>query len=366
MISLAFAAFLLLPAALRVAAAVTDNSSIVCNNSPSLCSRPYDEITYLGAHDSPFLRNADTGYSTSGNQYYNSTAQLGAGVRLLTAQVQLGGDNEDELHVCHTSCDLLDAGTLAEWLGEVRRWVDSNPNDVVTLLLVNGAGADASSLAQHYQTAGMTDLSYTPQGSGGATQSWPNLQTLISQRTRIMNFVADLNDNSAAPYLMNQFDYVFENNYDISSPSDFSCDINRPAPLIGRTSQAISNGYLPLMNHFLYQSDGGSFISIEQPNATYVTTTNAPSGGLGNLGIAADTCKLYYGRAPSFILVDFFNVGPAIATVDRLNGVSTPVGRAKVSTANKAPEESAAALLAGGSWKLMGLGALMLLGSTIV
>lgn len=34
-----------------------------------------------------------------------------------------------------------------------------------------------------------------------------------------------------------------------------------------------------------------------------------------------------------FMLVDFFNVGPAISTADRLNGVKNPVGRMSVSTA---------------------------------
>lgn len=357
------ARFLLLPAALRAAAAATSaTSSTACNNSPSLCAKPYDEITFLGAHDSPFVRDASTDFSTSGNQYFNSTRQLSAGVRLLTAQVQLGGENGDELHVCHTSCDLLDAGTLSEWLREVGAWMASNPNDVVTVLLVNGAGADASSLAQHYEAAGITtDLAYTPAGSTAATQRWPTLQTLISRGTRLMNFVADLNDNTAAPYLMNEWDYIFENNYDVTSPSDFSCNIFRPAPLIGRKSQAIANGIMPLLNHFLYTSDGGSFISIESPNATYITTTNAPSGGIGNLGTAADTCKQFYGRAPSFILVDFFNVGPAIATVDRLNNVTNPVGRTKISTANRAPDESVAGLRPESTWILLGLSGLVVL-----
>lgn len=39
-----------------------------CNNSPDLCSKSYGEITHLGAHDSPFVRDASTDYSTSGNQ----------------------------------------------------------------------------------------------------------------------------------------------------------------------------------------------------------------------------------------------------------------------------------------------------------
>lgn len=40
-----------------------------CNNSPDLCSKSYGEITHLGAHDSPFVRDETTGNSLAGNQY---------------------------------------------------------------------------------------------------------------------------------------------------------------------------------------------------------------------------------------------------------------------------------------------------------
>lgn len=309
MFSRALLSFFVLPAVIRAVAVTGNSTSAVCNNSPNLCSRSYDLITYLGAHDSPFLRDASTDFSTSGNQYYNTTVQLSAGVRLLTAQVQLAGSSGSELHVCHSSCDLLDAGSLSSWLGEVRTWMESNPNDVVTVLLVNGASASGNELASAYQTAGIsTNLAYTPSGTTSTSQRWPTLQSLINSGTRLMNFVDSIDDNSAAPFLMPQYNYVFENNYDVSTPSAFSCELNRPDGLT--TTQAISNGMMPLMNHFLYSVSPG-IIEIQSPNASYVPTTNAANGGVGNLGTAATNCQQYYGRAPSFILVDFFNVGPA-------------------------------------------------------
>lgn len=79
--------------------------------------------------------------------------------------------------------------------------MDSNPNDVVTILLVNGAGASASALAEAYTNSSMADLAYTP-SSLTATDDWPTLSALISNGTRVMNFVASLDDNTAAPYLM--------------------------------------------------------------------------------------------------------------------------------------------------------------------
>ena len=118
------------------------NGTAACNNSPALCNRAYSSVTHLGAHDSPFLRDASTGYSESGNQWvllsqlvvhaeyfsrdYNTTVQLDAGVRLVTAQVH---NNNGSWDLCHTSCALLDVGTLEGWLSEIRVWMDANPNE---------------------------------------------------------------------------------------------------------------------------------------------------------------------------------------------------------------------------------------------
>lgn len=95
----------------------TDAALRVCNNFPSLCSRPYDTVTYLGAHDSPFLRDVSTSFSSFGNQFFSTTTQLDAGIRLLSAQVHVDQNddtNKRELHVYHTSCALFDAGPLKD------------------------------------------------------------------------------------------------------------------------------------------------------------------------------------------------------------------------------------------------------------
>jgi hypothetical protein len=65
-------------------------------------------------------------------RYYNTTVQLSAGVRLVTGQIH---QNNNEWHLCHTSCSLLDAGTLEAWLSEIKTWLDNNPNDGNAVLL---------------------------------------------------------------------------------------------------------------------------------------------------------------------------------------------------------------------------------------
>lgn len=246
---------------------------------------------------------------------------------MVTAQVHLQGS---EWHLCHSSCELLDAGKLSTWLKEIKSWLDSNPNDVVTVLLVNSDNASASDLNSEFKTAGIVDYAYTPSTSA-APSTWPTLQTLINNGTRLMVFVASLDSNTDAPYLMDEFSFLFENPYDVTSPSNFSCNPDRPASVKNDLSAAISSNRLPLMNHFLYAT---TILNIEYPNSTYVTTTNAPSGGVGNLGDTATKCQSAYGRQPAFILVDFFDKGPAIDTVDKLNNVTSPVGRTNLTTSS--------------------------------
>lgn len=45
---------------------------------------------------------------------------------------------------------------------------------------------------------------------------------------------------------------------------------------------------------------------VQSPDVDAIDTTNAPDGGVGSLGYSASQCSEQYGRAPSFLLVDFF------------------------------------------------------------
>lgn len=135
--------------------------STACNNSPSLCNRAYNEITHLGAHNSYALRDDSTGDSLSGNQYLNATVALDAGLRLLQLQTHQG---DTPLQLCHSSCDLLDAGPLEDFLGDVNTWMNANPNDVVTLIIVNSDEASPEEFNQALQGSGIGDKAYTQIG----------------------------------------------------------------------------------------------------------------------------------------------------------------------------------------------------------
>lgn len=333
----------LLPAVLGFTSAVlaaSDGSrraTTACNNSPDLCNKPYGSITHLGAHDSPFVRDSTTRFSTSGNQYYNSTVQLSAGVRLLSAQVHKSNGG---WHLCHSACDLLDMGLLSAWLKEIKTWMDNNPNEVVTVLLVNSDKATPTDLHNEFVKSGINSYAYTPPSisTAPAPSSWPTLQSLIAANTRLMVFVASVDLTKATPemyYLMTEFLFIFENPFENLKFADFSCDPNRPQQLT--VQSALGSNRMPLMNHFLYASYGGLLSDVQVPDVGNISTTNSPSTSLvGSLGAAVDNCtSVYGGKPPTFILVDFFDEGPAIQTVDRLNGVTNPVGRKAVPPRDK-------------------------------
>jgi hypothetical protein len=328
-----FRATLLLPLLWQFAAArpQTATTSTACNNSPSLCSRSYGNITHLGAHDSPFVSNSSNKFTSSGNQFYNSTTQLDAGVRLLTAQVHTANATGSELRLCHTDCSLLDAGSLVDWLSSIKTWLDGNPNEVVTILLVNSIDATATTLGADFVSSGISNYGYQFPASG-APSTWPTLQSLITANTRLVTFVASLTGgNTAAPYLLDEFTYVWENPYSVTSSANFSCLPDRPSSVQGSYSTAKSSGRMFLMNHFLDQNE---LFGIQVPNVDASSSTNSPDTSIvGSLGNAAQTCSAVYGSPPNFALVDWFNVGPAISTVDSLNGVVSPVGRKNVTTA---------------------------------
>lgn len=272
---------------------------------------------------------------------------------MVTAQVH---KDNNEWRLCHSYCSLLDAGLLSDWLAKIKSWLDEHPNEgqwsppsvvqnnmrafkltslfyaVVTIILVNSDSASASELGAEFKTANITNYAYEPDSLTTAPSSWPTLQTMINSGKRLVVFATPLTTSTDYPYLMSEFDFVWENNYDVTSPSNFTCEPDRPSSLSGSISTALSSNRLPMMNHFLYSTDL-AILDIEYPNASYISTTNAPSGGTGNLGSTATKCKTAYGgRQPTFILVDFFNKGPALDTIDSLNNVTNAVGRTSVSS----------------------------------
>ena len=145
-------AFLFLTSSLYFA---PGRAQTLCNGHAELCGRKYSNITSVGAHDSAFV-----GQLPQDNQDVSVTAQLDAGIRFL--QVQSHKNIFGILHLCHTSCFELDAGTVESYLATVNSWLDAHPNEVVTLLIVNGDNVPVAEFDDAYTSSGLKSLAYTP------------------------------------------------------------------------------------------------------------------------------------------------------------------------------------------------------------
>jgi hypothetical protein len=249
---------------------------------------------------------------------------------MLSAQVHKTNESGSEAwHLCHSSCTLLDAGTLESWLSEIKTWMDRNTNDVVTVLIVNSDNATPSELGTIFTSSGIDKLAYTPPSPSTIPTTWPTLDRLIGNNTRLMSFITPLGSPSTEyPFLMDQYAFMFENNFENTSPTNYSCNPNRPTNLRGDPAAALQSNRMFIMNHFLYDD---SLFGIQVTNVTYAATTNAETG-LGSLGVAVRNCTGVYGKPPTYVMVDWFNMGPAIQSVDAANGVSDATGRKRVST----------------------------------
>ncbi|KAH8700614.1 PLC-like phosphodiesterase [Talaromyces proteolyticus] len=289
--------------ALLSAAALAPFAAAQCNGRSEYCDRSYSNITFIGAHDSPFV-----GSGLSDNQNLNITAQLEFGIRFLQGQTHKNDDGT--LDMCHTSCILEDAGSLSDFLGTVKTWLDANPNEVVTLLVTNGDNLAIDDFASSFNSSGIQPYLYIPPTSPDVLpiNQWPTLQDLINNGTRAIAFLDYGANMSSVPYILDEFQYYFETPFDVTDPSFSNCSIDRPAG-------ASPDSLMYIVNHFL----DVDILGAKVPDRDAAGTTNAASGN-GSIGAQAASCDSQYDRLPNVLLVDFTDKGAVIDAQNALNG----------------------------------------------
>lgn len=164
--------------ALAVAAPAPD--AAVCNGHAELCDRQYSNLTYVGAHDSPFVGNG-----MADNQNITIEEQLAMGVRFLQGQTH---NNNGTIQMCHTSCFLRDAGSLENMLMPIKAFLDVNPNEVITLLLTNTDAFSGSDFDAVFKGVGLDQFAYVPKRKLEVNQ-WPTLREMIEKGNRLVVFM---------------------------------------------------------------------------------------------------------------------------------------------------------------------------------
>jgi len=306
--------FLAAPVALSLvlplsSAATTGRRATVCNGFSEFCGLSYGNITFVGAHDS-YAVGVNNLFT---DQDYNVTQQLNDGIRMLQMQAH---NNSGTIQLCHTSCSLFNGGTLQSYLQSVHSWMSTNPNDVVSLLIVNSDGFAPSAYDSVFKAVGLDTLSYTPTSAVTTNTAWPSLGSMIDSGKRLVTFMDTKANFNSVPYIIDEFTNMWETAFDVTTT--FDCSVNR--------SNGDTSTELYLINHFLDQIVLGQ----DAPDPQEANVTNGVSG-TGSLGAQVQTCVATQGRNPNFMLVDFyeFGGGSVFQVAATANGVtynpSTPV-----------------------------------------
>ncbi|CAG8500174.1 4506_t:CDS:10, partial [Ambispora leptoticha] len=247
------------------------------------------------------------------NQDFDIPTQLKDGIRafMLDAHNPINGTDSQAIELCHQSCNLLDAGNLVNTLQQIVTWLQSNPNEVITIFWENFDKILTSRFMSAYQSSGIMSYVYPQQD---ATSAWPTLQSMINSGKRVVNFI-DVGADQSVPWLMAEYNYVFETPFDNSDPNGWQCTVDRP-------KNQPRNMYV--LNHFLSGKLPASITNgqdIEFPQHDVANTTNSQS-----LQQHAAACKATFGKTPNFVAVDFYEIGAnnqnVFSVVANLNNVS--------------------------------------------
>lgn len=297
-----------------------------CNGSSAICSRKYSNVSLIGTHDSAHVGSV---HDWRINQERSVEFQLDAGIRFLQAQTH---KHHDSLRMCHTSCWLLEVGTLQDYLTTVKDWLDVHPTEVVSMLLTNYDRAPPGDFDDVFSSMGLDKLAFVPPSSPKtlSVDAWPTYAELIASGSRLVLFLDYEADTTKVPYILPQFEYFFETPFNTVDPLFDQCKFDRGPQGRG------SDGLMYIVNHFLDIEVGADVLHIADeildlivpdeskrvliPDVDSNFATNAAEGN-GSIGSQASLCKRVWGRWPNVVLVDMFSRGEVFEAQHRLNGL---------------------------------------------
>ncbi|CAI7974171.1 putative integral membrane protein [Frankia sp. Hr75.2] len=294
------------------------NARELCNSQIRLCDSRYDEVTYLATHNA---------MATSEDRFLGPTQdpslvhQLDLGVRALLLDVHHWTTPEQVdavletlppstrtaiepltrnarsarpgLWLCHNLCQLGALDLTAE-LGQVRDWMDRNPTEVVTLIIQDQVPAPeiAGAVAQ----AGLSRIVATPPADEDG--EWPTLREMVESGRRLVVFAES--QDMPGTFLRSFYRYASDTPFSVDSPEKLTgCARLRGA----------AGSPLLLLNNW---------VTDAAPSRQAAVVANRADRILAR----SRQCETEQGRRPTFVAVDFVNIGDAAAAVDRLNAVN--------------------------------------------
>ena len=278
-----------------------------CNGETRLCDQPYGDSTSLATHVSAATRVA--GWHTI-TQNLSLAEQLRSDVVALTLEIF---DDSGELVVCHRDC-ASGRARLSTVLGEVKTFLDENPLRTTTLLIE--CHASVTDLSSAF--AGVELGSYLYRHAGADV--WPTLGELIERNERLVVFVSSPDSDGASngaggmggaggegslpPEFHATNRWIRQTVDTATDASGIDCAVERGEP---------DAPWLLLHQHVSDPATGA-------PSEELAATVNSNPIFLDRL----ETCRSVHARLPSFVVIDFVEVGNPQTTVRQLNAGLPP------------------------------------------
>jgi hypothetical protein len=270
-----------------------------CNGATALCDRTYDRVTVPMTHNA--MSNADEKF-VAPNQNHGLARQLQDGVRGMMLDVhyyddvtgrtderQEGVAAVDQAFLCHGVCS-LGKRPLLEGLCDLTTFLDTHRGEVLSIIFESYL--TSADLADVVTKSGLTDYVYVhPKG-----KPWPSLRTMIAEDKRLVVFTED--GDGVPEWNHSAWKEIWDTPYTFRDASEFTCEKNR-----GDTSNALF-----LINHWF-----GRPLSEER----WAREANPKEVLLPRV----QECTKAAGRPPTFVGVDFYDVGALFEVVRVTNGL---------------------------------------------
>ena len=250
----------------------------LCNGAAHICDMPFDRLVLPGTHNSMAARDADF---VAPNHEFGIARQLDDGIRAMLLDTYRW---RDEYYLCHGHCR-LGATPASEGLGEIRAFLDSNPDEVLVIIFQNAITPEET--VEMLEAADLVRFAMTPRAT-----DWPTVAELIDAGERML---VTLESGAGPPWLPHAWDVFFDSPYSFSSPDQFTCETNRGA----------SDNSLHLLNHWLADP-------LPMPEL------GAEANTYEQLSARVASCRSV-GVFPNVVAVDFYDTGALFDVVAELN-----------------------------------------------
>lgn len=251
-------------------------TATACNGSAALCDRRFDEVTFAMTHNAHAVLGTGQGIGAAAatNQTRAVYQQLRDGVRAMMIDV---GSHDGEIWLCHGGCGISRFGRLADFLVTLRRFLEVNPSETLTLLFEHTDGVTSEQIAEVFESTGVAPRAYVKPSCA----RWPFLSELGG---RIVVFSQDA---SSGAIVRRAWGQAFDNPYSYDIIDGF------PLPYACTVGRGTQSG-LFILNHFI------------TPPSSGITGAYANGGRLTD-HVAACEDAIY--RTPNFISLDYYEQG---------------------------------------------------------